>query len=122
MSDLEKALAAFYSQDYTTALSLLQPLADEGDAESQCAIANIYHLGLGVEKNILEAIKWYVKSSERGYAIASNNLAGIYLSGDEGITADRTEADKWFQKAREQGFLHSPVSSDYLNLQHFRGK
>lgn len=116
MSDLEKALAAFYSQDYTTALSLLQPLADEGDAESQCAIANIYHLGLGVERNILEAIKWYVKLSDRGYAIASHNLAGIYLSGDQGITADPIEADKWFQKAKEQGFLHSPISSNYLDL------
>ncbi|MFB2971687.1 tetratricopeptide repeat protein [Aerosakkonema sp. BLCC-F183] len=103
MSDLEKALAAFYSQDYTIALSLLQPLADEGNAEAQCAIANIYHLGLGVEKNILEAIEWYVKSSARGYGVASNNLGGIYLTGDEGVTADRTEADKWFQKARDQG-------------------
>ena len=58
MSDMEKGLSAFYSQDYTTALSLLKPLADEGNAEVLCAIANIYHLGLGVEKNILEAIKW----------------------------------------------------------------
>ena len=79
MSDLEKGLSAFYSQDYTTALSLLQPITDEGNAEAQCAIANIYHLGLGVERNILEAIKWYVKSSDRGYAVASNNLAVIYL-------------------------------------------
>jgi len=116
MSDIGKGLSAFSAQDYTTALSLLKPLADEGNAEAQCAIANIYHLGLGVKRNILEAIKWYVKSSDRGYAVASNNLAGIYLSGDEGITADRTEANKWFQKAKDQGFLHSPMSSDYFNL------
>lgn len=116
MSDLEKGLAAFYSQDYTTALSLLKPLADEGNAEAQCVIANMHHLGLGVERNILEAIKWYMKSSKLGYAIASNNLAGIYLSGDEGIRANPTEANKWFQKSREQGFVNSPVSSDYLNL------
>lgn len=116
MSDLEKGLAAFYSQDYTTALSLLKPLADEGNAEAQCVIANMHHLGLGVERNILEAIKWYMKSSKLGYAIASNNLAGIYLSGDEGIRANPIEANKWFQKSREQGFVNSPVSSDYLNL------
>ena len=76
----------------------------------------MYHFGLGVERNILQAIEWYVKSSDRGYAVASNNLAGIYLTGDEGVTADRREANKWFQKAREQGFLHSPLSSDYLKL------
>lgn len=39
MSDLEKGLSAFYSQDYSKALSLLNPLADEGNAEAQCAIA-----------------------------------------------------------------------------------
>jgi TPR repeat protein len=50
------------------------------------------------------------KSSELGYAIA------IYLSGDEGIIADPTEADKWFQKAREQGFSNSPISSKYLKF------
>jgi TPR repeat protein len=116
MSDLEKGIAAFNSQDYTTAFSLLKPLANEGNAEAQCVIANMHHLGLGVERNILEAIKWYIKSSNQGYAIASNNLAGIYLSGDEGITANPIEADKWFQKAREQGFFNSPISSDYLNL------
>ncbi|MCL1470820.1 tetratricopeptide repeat protein [Argonema antarcticum] len=116
MSDLEKGLAAFYDDDYTTALSLLKPLADEGNAEAQCTIANMYHLGLGVERNILEAIEWYVKSSERGYGVASNNLGGIYLTGDEGVRADRTEADKWFQKARDQGFLHTPLTSDYLKL------
>jgi TPR repeat protein len=49
MSDLKKGLTAFYSQDYTTAFSLLKPLADKGNAEAQCVIANIHHLGLGVE-------------------------------------------------------------------------
>src|SRR4028118_48328 len=78
-------------------------------------MASMYYLGLGREKMILEAIKWYIKSAEQGYGVASNNLGGIYLCGAEGVAADRTEADKWFQKAREQGFLHTPISPDYLN-------
>ncbi|MGL5058753.1 MAG: tetratricopeptide repeat protein [Microcoleus sp.] len=115
MSDLEKGLTAFNNQDYTPAFTLLKPLAEQGNSEAQCIIASMYHLGLGREKTISEAIKWYIKSAEQGYAVASNNLGGIYLCGGDGVAADRTLAEKWFQKAREQGFLHTPISTDYLN-------
>jgi|SRR4028118_1685315 len=115
MSDLEKGLAAFNNQDYTQAFTLLKPLAEQGNPEAQCIIASMYHLGLGPEKMISEAIKWYIKSAEQGYGVASNNLAGIYLWGADGVAADRTEADKWFQTAREQGFSHTPISTDYFN-------
>jgi len=115
MSDLQKGLAAFNTQHYTQAFSFLKPVAEQGNAEAQCIIASMYHLGLGGERVILEAIKWYIKSAEQGYGFASNNLAGIYLCGADGVAADRTEAEKWFQKAREEGFLHTPISTDYLN-------
>lgn len=115
MSELEKGLAAFNTQDYTQAFTLLQPLAEQGNAESQCIIASMYHLGLGREKMISEAIKWYIKSAEQGYGVASNNLAGIYLCGADGVAADRTLAEKWFQTAREQGFLHTPIFSGSVN-------
>ena len=115
MSDLEKGLAAFNNQDYTQAFTLLKPLAEQGNPEAQCIIASMYHLGLGVETSTIKAIQWYIKSAEQGYGVASNNLAGIYLCGADGVAADRTEAEKWFQKAREQGFLHTPISTDYLN-------
>ena len=94
---------------------MLQPLAEEGNSECQCIIASMYHLGLGVETSTIKAIQWYIKSAEQGYGIASNNLAGIYLFGADGVAADRTQAEKWFQKAKEQGFSHTPISSDYLN-------
>jgi TPR repeat protein len=114
-SDLKKGLVAFNTCDYTQAFSLLKLLAEQGNAEAQCIIASMYHLGLGVKMSIKEAIQWYIKSADRGYGVASNNLAGIYLCGADGVAADRTEAEKWFQKAREQGFLHTPISTDYLN-------
>lgn len=90
---------------------MLKPLAEEGNAESQCVIASMYHLGLGVETSTMKAIQWYIKSAEQGYGVASNNLAGIYLCGADGVAADRTQADRWFQKAREQGFSHTPNKS-----------
>ncbi len=115
MSNLEKGLKAFGNQNYHQALSYLKPLAEQGNAEAQCMIGNMYHLGLSVERNVLEAIKWYTKSAQQGYGIAANNLGGIYLTGDEGVDKNQTQAEQWFQQAREQGYVHTPGSSNYLS-------
>ncbi len=106
--NLTTGLAAFEAEDYTNAFRLLKPIADLGDAEAQCIVANMYHLGLGLERNVLEAVRWYQKSAIQGYGVASNNLGGIFAIGDRDIAIDRIEAEKWYQKAKNQGFLHSP--------------
>ena len=113
MSNLTLGLAAFEAKNYLDAFKLLKPIAERGDAEAQCIVANMYHLGLGLEKDVLEAVKWYKKSAEQGYCVASNNLAEIFAIGDRDIATDRTEAEKWYQKAKEQRFLHcrNPPSS-----------
>jgi TPR repeat protein len=51
----------------------------QGNAEAQCIIANMYHLGLGIKINLPEALQWYRQSSQQGYGIASHNLATLYL-------------------------------------------
>ena len=107
MSNLTSGLAAFEAKNYLDAFKLLKPIADQGDAEAQCIVANMYHLGLGLERDVLEAVKWYKKSADQGYGVASNNLAEIFAFGDLGIATDRTGAEKWYQKAKEQRFLHS---------------
>lgn len=66
MSNLIAGLAAFEAKDYTNAFKLLKPIAERGNAEAQCIIANMYHLGLGLERDVLEAVKWYKKISQTG--------------------------------------------------------
>lgn len=105
MSNLTAGLAAFEAKDYTNAFKLLKPIAEGGNAEAQCIIANMYHLGLGLETDVLEAVEWYTKSAAQGYGLASNNLAGVFAIGDQGIAINRAEAKKWEQKAKDQGFL-----------------
>ena len=107
MSNLAEGMAAFKARDYRVAFEILKPIADCGEAEPQCMIANMYHLGLGMEINTLEAVKWYKKSAEQGYGVASNNLAEIFEVGDDGIEADPTEATRLRKQARKQGFLHT---------------
>lgn len=110
MPNLEPGLAAFKTGDYTKAFKLLRPVAEQGDAEAQCIIGNMYQLGICIEKSDSsgsEAIKWYIKSAEQGYGVASNNLAEIFRAGSCGVAVDRVEAEKWYHKAIEQGFLHT---------------
>ncbi len=54
------------------------------------------------KKNYTEAVKWYRKAAEQGYADAQCNLGYCYKQGN-GVTKDYAEAVKWFRKAAEQG-------------------
>ncbi|MEM7716982.1 MAG: tetratricopeptide repeat protein [Cyanobacteria bacterium P01_A01_bin.68] len=104
---LKAGLNPFQVKDYGKAFELLKPIADEGDAEAQCIIGNMYQLGLGLERNILKAVKWYKKSAEKGYGVASNNLGEILRVGEKDVIGiDLKESVKWLRKAREQGFMH----------------
>jgi len=53
-------------------------------------------------KDLTEAVKWYRKAAEQGYAPAQVNLGRMYEYG-WGIAQDHVEAMKWFRKAAEQG-------------------
>ena len=49
-----------------------------------------------------EAVKWYRKSAEQGYAAAQCNLGYCYKKG-QGVEQSYVEAVKWYRKSAEQG-------------------
>ena len=68
----------FRAQDYTEALPLLLESAHDGYAEAQCAVGNIYQLGLGdIDIDEMKAIHWYYQAANQGYSSATSNLAGM---------------------------------------------
>lgn len=104
MSILTTAQTAYDAEDYDLALQLLLPLAEGGNAEAQCIIGSIYHLGLGsTEQNESEAEKWYALASDRGCGLASNNLATLVSHYDS------HRAKALYQLAIAQGFDHAPI-------------
>jgi TPR repeat protein len=112
--NLTSGIQAFKAKKYLEALRIIEPLAAEGDAEAQCVVGSIYHLGLGVEINITEAIKWYSLSSTQGNAVASNNLAGIYFMGDCDVTRNYEEALRLCRLSQQQGFEDSKSLETYI--------
>jgi tellurite resistance protein len=69
---------------------------------AQNHLGSCYQNGNGVPKDQAEAVQWYLKAAEQGYAIAQSNLGWCYDTGS-GVDADETEAVKWHRKAAEQG-------------------
>ena len=72
-----------------------------GNAEAQFNLGVCYDKGEGVEKDAVEAVKWYRKSAEQNLALAQLTLGACFYSGD-GVVKDQVEAAKWARKAAEQ--------------------
>lgn len=78
-------------------------LAEQGNAEAQFEIGALYNFGEdGIQKDLREAVKWYKKSADQGYALAQRALGSCYACGT-GVEKDTQDAVKWFRKAAEQG-------------------
>ena len=77
-----------------------------GTSEKDYEIGQRYYTGDGVEQDYDEAVKWFRKAAEQGYAEAQHSLGFCYEIG-EGVKKDDTEAVKWYRKAAEQGYAAS---------------
>jgi TPR repeat protein len=108
----EDAEAAFNRNDITTAIGLIQPLADQGDPQAQLFLGILYHFG--IRGGLPEAAKWVRRAADRGYAKAQGKLGLMYRHG-EGVPKDSAEALKWDRRAADQGdvFSESSLSSAY---------
>ena len=93
---------AFKTGDYSLALSLWMPLAEQGDMHAQSNLGFMYEYGEGVARDEPQAARWYRQSARNGLAAAQFNLALMYADG-RGIRQDSLRAAYWFQQAAEQG-------------------
>ena len=99
----QDALAAYGRGDYATALSLLRPLADQGDAAAQFNLGVSYDDGQGVVQDHKEAVKWYRLAADQGDAQAQNNLGLMYDNG-QGVVQDYVRAHMWFNLSAFNGY------------------
>ena len=100
---LEDGVAAYEKGDYATALRLLRPIADQGDAGAQYNLGLMYANGQGVPQDYAAAVNWYRKAAEQGDNGAQVNLGLMYDNG-QGVQQDYATAMSWYRKAAEQGY------------------
>jgi hypothetical protein len=99
---IESPEAAFGRGDYATALPLLLPLGEQGDANAQFELGYIYDTGQGALQDYAAAAKWYRRSADQGNVLAQSNLGLLYQDG-EGVPRDDSTAARWFQRGADQG-------------------
>jgi len=77
-----------------------------GDTEAQFSLAVALENGEGVARDINQAIAWYLRVAEKGFASAQYNLGNCYQ--DDSLQAkDYAASAYWYGKAAEQGHLNA---------------
>jgi len=108
VKDFTDGQAAYDAQEWSTAMNLLKPLADQGHADAMMLVGDIYHAGRAVKQDPEEAKKWwhraidqYRKHADRGDTTALMRIARYfhYWSAEK----DLNEANNWYRKAADQG-------------------
>jgi TPR repeat protein len=94
---------------YYSDLEECRRLAEQGDPYAQLELAEAYHEGKLIEKNIEAAIEWYEKSAEGGENFAHIELGRIYEFGD-GVEQDYLKAIKYYERAA----FTSPLQNEAL--------
>ena len=74
---------------------------DQGEANAQFQLGDMYEQGQGVPQDYEEAVKWYRLAADQGNAYAQVNLGTMYDNGT-GVPQGDEEAVKWYRLAAEQ--------------------
>jgi TPR repeat protein len=95
-------LAAFAAGDYTTAIKIWTPMAENGDANAQANLGIMYFRGLGVDKDIQRAVQLFQSAAAKGNGQAEFQLGLMFQKG-VGVQQDYGEAMRWYEAAADQG-------------------
>jgi uncharacterized protein len=100
--DFRRGLSAFNGGDYSAAMRLWRPLADANDARSQAGVGFMYHRGLGVGIDDVQAAYWLRRAAEQGQAEGQLMLGSLYYFG-LGVPQSYPTAYAWCELAQDNG-------------------
>ena len=114
----EDAVSAIQSNDNKVAISILRPLAEQGDARAQVALAVLYATGAGVPRDDAQAVIWYRKAAQQGYIGGQLELGAMYSAG-RGVPQDYVLAYMWFNLAASRPNLGAASSEIAVRARNF---
>ena len=113
---LEDAVVAYDKRDYRTALDLISPLAEQGNADAQFMLGRMYDSGHGVPKDYAAAVAWWRRAANQGNTQAQVNLGYMYRLG-QGVPQDYGHAHMWFNLAAAQNNANAIKNRDIVAKQ-----
>lgn len=108
----DKALTAYQTQNYTTALPLFYQASELGFFKADRYIGLAYLNGYGVEKNPKKAFEAFSKASDKD--ITSQYWLGYLYENGIGTEKDLKQAIYWYQKSAQRGDHVSQPAIDAL--------
>jgi uncharacterized protein len=109
--DFRAGLSAFNRGDFAAAMRQWRPLADNNDARSQAGIGFMYHRGLGVKTDDVQAAFWLRKAAEQGQAEGQMMLGNLYFFG-LGVKQSYPAAYAWCELAQDNGQAEAQMCRD----------
>ena len=92
--------------------------AEQGDANAQWRLGDIYYYGEGVSEDFEKARYWREKAAENEHVGAQWELGRMYYRG-EGVPKDFEKAFYWYKKSAENGHA---VSQYNLGVMYYNGE
>lgn len=93
----------YNKNDYKRAVKWYRKAAEQGLAEAQSKLGDMYYDGQGVAQDYEEAVKWYRKAMEQGLIWPQFRLGWMYDQG-LGILQDYSKSMEYYRKAADQGY------------------
>ncbi len=99
---MKTALDLYARGRYAESRKLFEDLAGRGDGQSCYYLGLTSFHGTAVEKNQVEARKWWLQGAKAGDTASMNNLAYAYMTGSGG-PIDNLGAFKWYAASAAAG-------------------
>ncbi|MDE3020431.1 MAG: sel1 repeat family protein [Pseudomonadota bacterium] len=96
-------------KDYPDSFTWNQKSANQGNAYGEANLGYMYHNGLGVSKDDVQAVSWYQKAAEQDNALAEYDLGWMYEKG-YGVSQDYARAMSLYQKAATNRYYLAPAN------------
>ncbi|MEC9345341.1 MAG: tetratricopeptide repeat protein [Pseudomonadota bacterium] len=112
------AFDAAQSGNYTRAMALWLPLAEDGDANAQYNVGVLFDEGLGTGVDHAAARDWWQKAADQGLPVAMHNLAllELELAATEGADGDIDKARTLLEAAMAHGHARSAYTLGKMKL------
>jgi hypothetical protein len=101
-NDFRDGVRAYNKKDFSRALALWLPLAEQEHVLAQTLVGSMYAYGEGTERDDTQAVNWFTRAAKNGSAQAQYNLGIMYEQGF-GVDKNKAQARRWFQAAAVQG-------------------
>src|ERR1700760_4547990 len=89
-------------RNWNNIIALWRSAAHNGHKRAQFYLGTCYDFGLGIEKDVHDAFKWYMKAAKQGHMESQYNIGYFFREG-EVVKQNLKKAVKWFKQAAEQG-------------------